>query len=399
MRSVELFAALLVSFFLSLLSACGPVKKNLTVDQIQGVVNSVERNLRHMRKALKEKESEKAAEHYDKAKNLMTEFKDALDGYPERGDLEQQVEEGAGDLCYGQVSLVLRAYFVAIRTKARDEAKEKLDLSRSEFERCQPIIRERDDFMALKMNMDSAPESLVDLDKALFRPKRLGQIKQVIAGLKGDLAKLRVAMKTLEASPNQPTVAAQVDADIGRLGESIKLKKAYEDEELWTGFAAATQGELNEMSSRREQLVRRGRLLVTLRDVQMADVVLRAAPMEMDRSKAASNVSKAKETYAACAALVGELLGQEKALGKYVIKVKASKRRPAWLKKHCKRSVRLAEKLQAKLLGKKVPRSKVEKKVRKAEKKPVDKTIEKKKKKKKKKKKTKKRRRRDVQRW
>ena len=391
MRSVELFAALLVSFLLGLLSACGPVKKNLTVDQIQGVVNSVERNLRHMRKALKGKESEKAAEHYDKAKHLMTEFKDALAGYPERGDLERQVEEGAGDLCYGQVSLVLRAYFVAIRTKARGEAKEKLDLSRSEFERCQPIIRERDDFMALKMNMDSAPESLVDLDKALFRPKRLGQIKQVIAGLKGDLAKLRVAMKTLEASPNQPTVAVQVDADIGRLGESIKLKKAYEDEELWTGFAAATHGELSEMGSRREQLVRRGRLLVTLRDVQMADVVMKAAPMEMDRSKAASNVSKAKETYAACAALVGELLGQEKALGKYVIKAKASKRKPAWLKKHCKRSVRLAEKLHAKLLGKKVPRPKVEKK-------PVDKMIEKKKKKKKKKK-TKKRRRRDVQRW
>ncbi len=390
MRSVEIFAALIVSLLLGLLSACGPVNKNLTVDQIQGVVNSVERNLRHMRKALKGKDSEKAAEHYDKAKHLMTEFKDALAGYPERGDLERQVEEGAGDLCYGQVSLVLRAYFVAIRTKARDEAKEKLDLSRSEFERCQPIIRERDDFMALKMNMDSAPESLVDLDKALFRPKRLGQIKQVIAGLKGDLAKLRVAMKTLEASPEQPTVAAQIDADIGRLGESIKLKKAYEDEELWTGFAAATHGELNEMNSRREQLVRRGRLLVTLRDVQMADVVLKAAPMEMDRSKAASNVSKAKETYAACAALVGELLGQEKALGKYVIKAKASKRKPAWLKKHCKRSVRLAEKLHARLLGKKVPPPK-------AEKKPVDKAA--KKKKKKKKKKTKRRRRRDVQRW
>ncbi|MBW2700774.1 MAG: hypothetical protein JRF33_08115 [Deltaproteobacteria bacterium] len=396
MRSVEIFAALIVSLLLGLLSACGPVNKNLTVDQIQGVVNSVERNLRHMRKALKEKESEKAAEHYDKAKNLMVEFKDALAGYPERGELEQQVEEGVGDLCYGQVSLVLRAYFVAIRAKARDEAKEQLDLSRAEFERCQPVIRERDDFMALKMNMDSAPESLVDLDKDLFRPKRLGQIKQVIAGLKGDLAKLRVTMKTLEASPDQPTVAAQIDADIGHLGESIKLKKAYEDEELWTGFAAATQGELTEMGSRRKQLVRRGQLLVTLRDVQMADVVLKAAPMEMDRSKAASNVSKARKTYAACATLVGELLGQEKALGKYVIKVKASKRKPAWLKKHCKRSVRLAEKLHAKLLGKKVPPLKVEKKVRKVEKKSVDKATEKKKKKKKKKKK---RRRRDVQRW
>ncbi|MBN2497627.1 MAG: hypothetical protein JXR96_23745 [Deltaproteobacteria bacterium] len=355
-----------------LLVACsGHRGGGVNVDEVQGHVNAVEKHLRNMRGALQARDVDKANDEYGEAREVLAENRQVLAAYPEMSELEASVKQAGSDLCFGSVSLKMVRFFELIRAAERDEAKESLDAARVEFKRCKPEIEHREDYLPLKMNIDSAPEALSKLDEKLSRPVRLARIRKVGKGLDARKAALRSTLAGLERHFEEGAWKKAV-AELDWLKRNLKSQGDFGGDPEWTRYAAGLQGELAEMEGKLHERRARFRLLRALDELREADRLSSQAQSSRDLKAGRRMLDQAKVKYGECAAGLVELFGLGEKWRKLDTSYKKKKRSAAWLERHCKSAADGIEQLKASL-GKKKAKGK--------------------------KKKPRKRRRRDVRRW
>lgn len=352
----------------------------LNVDEIQGQVSRVEGHLRGMRRALSEKDFDRASDSFEEAKEAFDDHQESLAAYPEIDELRESVQQAESTLCFQAVNLALESLFAHIRQQDLSGAGDELERAKSEHARCQTLIADLPDYMPLKMNLDSAPQALLDLEKVLARPALLARMEQAKAPMRKMHADVIAKLKQLKATPKHRDLAVAIDSGLKALSEELAKARDFSAEPEWAGFASKLTGELAELHKARAALVRRGKLLMISADrlpAAEAQTVLAAAAKDRDQAK--KQLNEALAVTQKCQHLLAEVVKQEPGLSKFKIRFKGRQRSVAWLSGHVRKKVASLERMIAKLSGKQV--------------KPAPKKPEKKKKKKKK------RRKRRVRRW
>jgi hypothetical protein len=377
----------IILFLPALLCLSGCPKRDtgeINVDQIQKVVDSVEGHLKSMRSALKAKNLAKAEDHYEEAAEDMEDNQTQLAAYPEVGLLNEKVREAESELCYGFASISLSQFFDAIRGKSVSGARSKLKIAKREFERCKPKIENRDDFVALQMNLETAPQSLKDLEKELLRDVWLKEIASIKKESGEKIKSIRKKLTRLKKQPNQKELALEVSRDIKSVRDAISGDKEFSDDPEWLAVAGTITGELQEMDNQRASLVRRGKILWTVKEVlPKASKSATLAVTTRNRAEALKKVEAAYKGYLRCEELLNEALKEEKELGKFTFFWRGARKNARWLRSHCKANRRITERMVTRLSGKKPPKKKEVKEVK--ETKETPKPPKKKKKKKKRK--------------
>ena len=352
----------IVLFLPILLSLSGCPKRDtgeINVDQIQTVVDSVEDNLKSMRSALKAKDLSKAEDHYEDAAEAMEDNQAQLTAYPEVGLLREKIREAESDLCYGFASISLAQFFDAIREKSVSGARSRLKVAKREFERCKPKIENRDDFVALKMNLETAPQSLKDLEKELLRDVWLKEIASIKRESAEKIKSIRNRLARLKKQPNQKELALEIDRDIKSVRESISVNKEFSEDSEWLAVAGTITGELQELDNQRESLVRRGKILWTVKEIlPKASKSATMAVTTRNRAEALKKVEAAYKGYLKCEELLNEALKAEKGLGKFTFRWRGARKNANWLRSHCKANRKITERMVTKLSGKKPPKKK-----------------------------------------
>jgi hypothetical protein len=337
----------------------------INVDQIQKVVDGVEDHLRGMRVALKSKKLDEAEDHYEEAQELMQDNQAQLAAYPEVGLLKERVQEADGDLCYGFANITLAEFFDAIREKSIPDARSRLKRAKKEFERCKSKIESRDDFMALQMNLDTAPQSLKDLEKELLREVWLKEIASIKKESGEKLKSIRSKLARLKKQPNQKELAFEISRDIKSVREAISGDKEFAEDPEWLAVAGTITGELQELDNQRLSLVRRGKILWTVKEVlPKASKSATMAVTTRNRAEALKKVETAYKGYLQCEELLNEALKEEKELGKFTFRWRGARKNARWLRSHCKANRRITERMVTKLSGKKPPKKKEVKEVK-----------------------------------
>lgn len=328
----------------------------INVDQIQKVVDSIEGSLKSMREALQAKSLAKAEDHYEDAAENMEENQTQLSAYPEVGLLKERVQRAEIDLCYGFASISLAEFFDAVRQKNVGEARSRLKAARREFERCKPKIESRDDFVALQMNLETAPQSLKDLEKELLRGTWLKEIAAIKQEAQARLQAIGKKLDQMEKQPNQKELALEIDGDIKTVRESISGDREFSEDPEWLSVAGAITGELQVLDNRRASLVRRGKILWTVQEVlPQASRSATLAVTTRDRAEALKKVESACKAYSQCEKLLDEALAAEKDLARFTFQWRGARKNAKWLRSHCKANRRITERMVSKLSGKKLP--------------------------------------------
>jgi hypothetical protein len=354
----------------------------IDVDEIQSHVDAVEKHLKGMRVALKAKDLEEAEDQYEEAVEVLEDEAAQLAAYPEIHEIEARVDEAGSDLCYGFVNITLERFFIAIREKKVEESRSRLARANEELKRCQEKIQGREDYFALKMNIDSAPKVLDELEQELARGVLVERVRSIEAEISPRLQSIRADLLKLRKNPNQKEL-------------SIEERRELADLPEWVAFAAKITGELEELAKKRAGLVRRGKILWTVRELlPRASRETTQAVAAKNRALALTRVQEAVTIYRQCEQLVTDFLKQEPDLARFKFRWRGSKKTVAWLQTHCRANLKITRRMAAKLGGK--VKIKI-KKAKPAAPKPVEKKPEAPKKKKKKKKKTKRRGR--IRRW
>lgn len=327
----------------------------IDVDAIQRRVDTIEGHMKGMRQAIANDDLDEAEDRYQEAAEEYSDNRNQLAAYPEISLLTEQLEEAAISLCYAFVDVNLKRFFHAVRAKEVDTASEQLEKSQEEFKRCRPKIESRDDFMALRMNLESAPRSLAALKKELARQQRLMRIKAVKQELAPRLEAIERKVAGLEANPNQRTLAREVDAAIKSLKADLDTNDFGEDPD-WAAVAGRFHGVLGELDRRRAACVRRGKILWTVENLlPKASKKATMAVTTRDKKTRLEMVENAHQSFSQCEQLLGEALQQEPALAKFDFAWRGSKRTAAWLRKHCTVNRRITARMIARLSGKKPP--------------------------------------------
>jgi hypothetical protein len=312
-----------------------------------------------MRSALKAKDLSKAEDHYEDAAETMEDNQTQLAAYPEVGLLKERVREAESDLCYGFASVTLARFFDAIREKSVGGARSRLKEAKREFERCKPKIESRDDFMALQMNLDTAPQSLKDLEKELLRDVWLKEIASIKKESGAKIKSIRNRLARLKKQPNQKELALEIDRDIKSVRESVSGDKEFSEDPEWLAVAGTITGEIQELDNQRESLVRRGKILWTVKEIlPRASKSATMAVTTRNRAEALKKVETAYKGYLKCEELLNEVLKQEKGLGKFTFRWRGARKNANWLRSHCKANRRITERMVTKLSGKKPPKKK-----------------------------------------
>ena len=331
----------------------------INVDEIQKVVDSVEGHLRAMRVALKAKNLAKAEDQYNDAAEVMEDNQTQLTAYPEVGLLKEKVHEAESDLCYGFASISLAQFFDAIRKQSISGARSKLKIAKREFERCKPKIENRDDFVALQMNLETSPQSLKDLEKELLRDTWLKEIAGVKKNAGAKIRAIKKRLTSLKKRPNQKELALEIDRDIKSVRESISGDKEFSEDPEWLSVAGTITGELQELDNQRAGLVRRGKILWTVKDVlPKASKSATMAVTTRNRAEALKKVEAAYKGYLQCEEMMEAALKEEKGLAKFTFLWRGAKKNAAWLRTHCKANRRITERMVTRLSGKKPPKKK-----------------------------------------
>jgi hypothetical protein len=324
----------------------------INVDQIQNVVDAVEDHLRGMRVALKSKKLGEAEDHYEEAQELMQDNQTQLSAYPEVGLLKERVQEADGDLCYGFANITLGEFFDAIREKNIPDARSRLKRAKKEFERCKSKIENRDDFMALQMNLDTAPQSLKDLEKELLRDVWLKEIASIKKESGEKLKSIRGNLARLKKQPNQKELAVEISRDIKSVRESISGDREFSADPEWLAVAGTITGELQELDNQRASLVRRGKILWTVKVLlPKASKSATMAVTTRNRAEALKKVETAYKGYTQCEELLNEVLKEDKDLGKFTFLWRGARKNARWLRSHCKANRRITERMVTKLTG------------------------------------------------
>jgi hypothetical protein len=384
---------------LCLLSFClaGCPKRDsseIDVDEIQSHVDQIEKNLKAMRLALKAKNLSEADDQYKDAVEVMEDEANQLAAYPEIGLLKERLDEAGSNLCYEAVNISLQGFFDAIRKKDVRQAGYGLKEAQKEMARCQAKIESRDDYMALKMNLDSAPEVLTELKHDLAKAVLVEEIESLSKDFEPKMVSIRADLDKLEKDPNQKELAKQTASQISAIRSAIEKNKDFVDVPEWGAFAAKINVELAELTKKRAALVRRGKVVWTVKELlPMASKVATQAVTAKDRGQALKRVEQAAKKYKQCEAMVSESLKDEPGLARFKFKWRGARKTVSWLKAHCKANRRITERM-VKRLGGQVKADKKKVKTETIKKQPTEKPTKKKKKKKKKRK-----RRGRIDRW
>lgn len=327
----------------------------IDVDAVQGYANQVEGHLRAMRDALKARDLERATDEHEEARETLADNRAALAAYPELSELEEAVERASRTLCYHAASFALQTFFELVRAKDLEAAREQLAVARREHDRCKGQIDDRQDYMPLKMNLDSAPQSLVDLERELARPALLERIGEAKAALDALKQAVQEKLTRLAAAPSQRDLAVSIDADLKAIKQQLDAQPDFGGEQVWQVYAAGLAGEIASLHQRRAALVRRGKIRLIIDERLPAGRRLTAqAAKAKDKAAAAKMLAEAKGLYAESRRILVELIKVEPGLAKEAFPVGKQKRTGKWLLRHLARSVASVERLE-KNLGRKRP--------------------------------------------
>ncbi len=327
----------------------------IDVDAVQGYANQVERHLRSMRDALEAKDLERATDEHEEARETLADHRAALAAYPELSELEEAVGRASRTLCYHAASFALQAFYEQVRAKDLGAAREQLGVARKEHDRCKGQIDDRQDYMPLKMNLDSAPQALVDLERELARPALLERIGEAKAALEARKKAVQDKLTRLAAAPSQRELAIGIDADLKALEQQLGAQPDFGGEQVWQVYAAGLAGEIASLHQRRAGLVRRGKIRLIIDERLPAGRRLTAqAAKAKDKQAAAKMLAEAKGLYAEARQILAELIKAEPGLAKEAFRVGKNKRTGKWLLRHLARSVASVERLEKKL-GRKRP--------------------------------------------
>lgn len=345
----------IVALALTALALAGCPKRGgggIDVDAIQSHVDNIDKNLRAMHAALKSRNLDSAEEHYQDAVELMEDHGDQLGAYPEISDLKQELADAGSDLCYGFVDISLQLFFDSVRAKNPEAAAGRLARAQKEFERCRDRIAGRDDFVALKMNLESAPRVLADLHKKLAEEALAGKIKQVADKIVPVVRELSGLLAKLGKNPNQKALAVEIDKRINEARAALSAEKQFNELREWQQFAAKISGELQAADSKRASLVRRGKILWAVSTLlPTASKSATEALATRDAQQRLEKIKKAASGYRQCEEIVLEALGQEPGLSRFKFKWRGSRKSVAWLKSHCRANRKIDERLLRKLGG------------------------------------------------
>lgn len=328
----------------------------IDVDAIQRQVDTIEGHIKGMRVAIKNKDLDEAEDRYQEAAEEYGDHREQLAAYPEVSLLTGQLEQAAGDLCYAFVDINLQRFFDAVRAEDVDAAREQLERSQQEFERCRKKIEHRDDFVALKMNLESAPRSLATLKEELARKRRLAHIKEIEQELAPRLASVRRKVAALENNPNQRALARKTDAAIKALEGALGEHDAFGEDPDWVAVAGEMRAALEDLDRRRAACVRRGKILWAVENLlPQASKKATMAVTTRDPEAKLDMVKTAHQSYQECEALTREAIREEPGLAKFTFTWRGSRRTAVWLRKHCMTNRRITARMIAKLTGKRPP--------------------------------------------
>jgi len=324
----------------------------IDVDEVQGQANQIERQLRAMRTALKERDVPRAAQAFHQAELDLQEHGETLAAYPELGELKRAVKESAERLCYGTVDISLESCFQAVRAKDLPAARERLAAALAEHERCKTQIAGREDYTPLKLNLDSAPQALAALERELALPGLQARVGERLGALRERLAALDEKLKALEADPLRRELAAGLDGELAALQKDLGEPWALSAEPEWIAPAAALRGELDARGKRLAEAVRRGKLRwLVERDLPAAreaagagqdalKAMGKAKPKDPAREQAKQTAREklgaARELYQACQQTLAAVLKEEPGLGKTTWALAGKPRSPGQLQATCK---------------------------------------------------------------
>jgi len=345
---------MLLAALASLLSGCPHrTDGDIDVDAVQGYANLVEGHLRAMRDALESRDLERATDAHEEARETLAENREALAAYPELSDLEAAVERASRTLCYHAASFALQGYYEKIREKALEAARDQLEVARREHDRCQGQIADRQDYMPLKMNLDTAPQALAKLEQEIARPALLARIAEAKQGLEQSKAAIRAKLEKLASEPNQRDLAVGIDSDLNALQQQFDGQPDFGGEKVWTLYAASLAGEIASMHQRRVALVRRGKIRMIL-DERLPGARQATAQASKAKNKAAARdlLGQARTIYQQSKEALAVLLKEEPGLAKETFALGKNKRTGRWLLLHLNRSIASVDRLE-KNLGRK----------------------------------------------
>jgi len=325
----------------------------IDVDEIQSHVDTIDRHLKAMKVALKASDLDEAEDRYEEAVEVMEEESDQLSAYPEVEEVKSRLDEAGAALCFGFVDITLKSFFQAVRAKEADRAADRLSAAKAEFKRCRDKICGRDDFIALKMNLESAPQALIDLKKEIAKAALVEKVDAVNKELEPRLAAVEKQLVKLQEDPNQKDLAVKLDREIKAVRSMLEAPSGLEGIEEWIAFKAKTAGRLAELDSKRDGLVRRGKVLWTVSSLlPRASKVATQAVTAKNRAQAREKVRQALSAYTQCLEMVTKALSKEPALAKFKFKWRGGRKNVAWLKSHCRANRRITGRMLKKLGGK-----------------------------------------------
>ncbi len=316
----------------------------LDVDAVQAQANEIEGHLRQMREALDRGEVYEAAEALEAAGETLQEHRETLAAYPEEEELVAAVERAGGTLCYRRVGLRLKAFFAAVRAADIELARERLQRARAVHAECRDRIAGRQDYMPLKMNLDSAPQVIEELEHKLARPALLERIARAKAPLQKRRREIARQLAELEKNPKQRELAVALDAGLKALERDLAAQPDFGGDPAWTGFAASLAGELDAWQQRRAELVRRGKLLTLVEDeLPAVDAALQKARGQKDAAVVQRLLREARERLRTSRKLLAGLLTEERELARFRFSYRKRQRNAAWLRRHLARRLRIVE--------------------------------------------------------
>jgi hypothetical protein len=330
------------------LAACGHGDSGrIDVDRIQSHANAVEQQLREMRAALRARDLERARTAHRNAEEVMREQREALSAHPELGELEQSLREGGEGLCYAGVDIALERFFQAVRDQQGSEARARLAEAGAEHARCLPLIQAREDYLPLKLNLDSAPQALEALERELARPGLGARLKAALESARARLGEVDGRLARLEAEPLNRDLAAELHGELQDLGRTLALPGDLAGEPEWQAAAPDLVAAARTRTERLDALVRRGKLRwLAERDLPESarlGQAAAAAAKAKAQPEVRAHLQAALGLLEGCQRTVAEVLGEEPGLARSAWSVDGKRRTPAWLQGHCKReAARLA---------------------------------------------------------
>jgi hypothetical protein len=289
-----------------------------------------------MQAALRGKSLDRAQKHHQSAVKILEDNRDQLAAHPEIDLFEKRVEKAGAVLCYEFVNIPLAAFFDDVRGKDIGAARSRLKAARKEFERCQDRILGLDDFVALKMNLDSAPQVLVGLEGELGKVALAEKMHAFKRDLDEQILSIQRKIGKLEKQANQKELALDVFRQIRAVKQNMENRNEFTELPEWATITADAKASLRKLDVRRASLVRRGKVLWLVKNL-MPDATKKAfqAVAVRKNSSALKAFQKALRGFKECDDMVGGLLEQEPGLARFSFQMEGRKKTVAWLKDHC----------------------------------------------------------------